>query len=167
MNKLFLASLLLFSLTPAAKADLTHKLSSSVQLTVNAAATQVERIGSSYSVSGNGLDSTYNDGSSDISNGIGSMAISSGVGTPTATSFTQDVPGAAFSFSQSYTAGDALVTTAASVGAVSPLSSQVSTAAGVAGSLAGTITTAGAMTVTGGGAGTVGTGQFVSELHVN
>ena len=35
-----------------AHADITHKLSSSVQLNVNAAATQVERIGSTYSVSG-------------------------------------------------------------------------------------------------------------------
>ena len=39
-------------------ADITHKLSSSVQLQVNAAATQVERIGSSWSVSGNGVDTT-------------------------------------------------------------------------------------------------------------
>ena len=29
-------------------ADITHKLSSSVQLTVNAAATQVERVGNTY-----------------------------------------------------------------------------------------------------------------------
>ena len=35
-------------------ADITHKLSSSVQLTVNAAATQVERVGNTYAVSGNG-----------------------------------------------------------------------------------------------------------------
>jgi stage V sporulation protein SpoVS len=41
-----------------------------------------------------------------------------------------------------------------------------SNAAGVAGDLAGTITTAGAMTITGGGAGTQATGQFVTELTV-
>ena len=167
MNRLFLASILLFSLTPAAKADLTHKLSSSIQLSVNAAATQVERIGSSYSISGNGVDTTYGSGDSAVTNGIGSYAITSGVATPAATVVTQDVPGASFSFSQSFTAGDALVTTAASVGAVSPLSSQVSTAAGTAGNLAGTVTSAGAVTVVAGGAGTVGTGQFVSELSVN
>ena len=38
---------------------------------------------------------------------------------------------------------------------------------GVAGSLAGTITSAGVMTLTAGGAGTSATGQFVSEISVN
>ena len=37
---------------------------------------------------------------------------------------------------------------------------------GVAGSLAGTITSAGVMTLTAGGAGTTATGQFVSEVTV-
>ena len=37
---------------------LTHKLSSSVQLTVDAAATNVTRLGSTFSISGNGVDTT-------------------------------------------------------------------------------------------------------------
>ena len=37
---------------------------------------------------------------------------------------------------------------------------------GVAGNLAGTITSAGVMTLTAGGAGTSATGQFVSEITV-
>ena len=148
-------------------ADITHKLSSSVQLTVNAAATQVERVGNTYAVSGNGLDSTYGSGDSAVTNGIGGMTFASGVGTVSATTFTQDVPGASFSLSQSFVQGDALSQSAPSVGAVSNFSDQVSTAAGTAGNLAGTITTSGAMTVTGGGAGTVAVGQFVNELTVN
>ena len=36
-------------------ADITHKMTSSFQLTTNAAATQVERIGSTYTVSGSGV----------------------------------------------------------------------------------------------------------------
>ena len=148
-------------------ADITHKLSSSVQLTVNAAATQVERVGNTYAVSGNGLDSTYGSGDSAVTNGIGGMTFSSGVGTVSATTFTQDVPGASFSLSQSFVQGDALSQSAPTVGAVSNFSDQVSTAAGTAGNLAGTITTSGAMTVTGGGAGTVATGQFVNELTIN
>ena len=43
----------------------------------------------------------------------------------------------------------------------------VITAAGTVGDLAGTITTAGAMTVAAGGAGTVAVGQFVNELTIN
>ena len=148
-------------------ADITHKLSSSAQLTVNAAATQVERVGNTYAVSGNGLDSTYGSGDSAVTNGIGGMTFDSGVGTVSATTFTQDVPGASFSLSQSFVQGDALSQSAPSVGAVSNFSDQVSTASGTAGTLAGTITTSGAMTVTGGGAGTVATGQFVNELTVN
>ena len=65
-----------------------------------------------------------------------------------------------------HTQGDAVSQSAPSVGAVSHLSDQVSTAAGTAGDLAGTITTAGVMTITAGGAGTVATGQFVNELTV-
>ena len=41
------------------------------------------------------------------------------------------------------------------------------TSGGVAGTLAGTITSAGVITVTAGGAGTDAIGQFVSELTVN
>jgi len=95
------------------------------------------------------------------------MTFSSGVGTVADTTFTQDVPGASFSLSQSFVQGDALSQSAPTVGAVSNFSDQVSTASGTAGTLAGTITTSGAMTVTGGGAGTVATGQFVNELTVN
>ena len=50
MKKL-LPILLFAGFSSPAFADITHKLSSSIQLQVNAAATQVERIGSSYSVS--------------------------------------------------------------------------------------------------------------------
>lgn len=166
MKKL-LPILLLAGFSSPAFADITHKLSSSVQLTVNAAATQVERVGNTYAVSGNGLDSTYGSGDNAVTNGIGAMTFSSGVGSVSDTTFTQDVPGASFSLSQSFVAGDALVTSAPTTGAVSALSDQVSTSAGTAGTLAGTITTAGAMTVTSGGAGTVAVGQFVNELTIN
>ena len=50
MKKL-LPILLLAGFSSPAMADITHKLSSSIQLSVAAAATQVERIGTSYSVS--------------------------------------------------------------------------------------------------------------------
>ena len=41
-----------------AHADLTHRLSSSVQLQVNSAATQATRLGNSYSISGNNVNTT-------------------------------------------------------------------------------------------------------------
>ena len=56
------------------RADITSKLTSSVQLQVNAAATQVERIGTTYSVSGSGVDTTYTPtGGSAVSDGIGGL----------------------------------------------------------------------------------------------
>ena len=161
MKKL-LPILLFAGFSSPAFADITHKLSSSVQLNVNAAATQVERIGSSWSVSGNGVDTTDGTTTGTVSAGT----ITAGVFAPGTIAATQDVPGASFSYSATYIQGDAVATSAPSVGAVGNFSDQVSTAAGTAGDLAGTITTAGVMTITAGGAGTVATGQFVNELTV-
>ncbi len=148
-------------------ADITHKLSSSLQLSVAAGATQVERIGTTYSVSGSGVDTSYTSGGSAVSDGLGSLTVSSGVGAIPTLEATQKTAGSAFSFSQTFTQGDALATSAPTAGTVSNFSNQTSTASGTAGDLAGTITTAGAVTVTAGGAGTVATGQFVNELTVN
>jgi len=52
------------------------------------------------------------------------------------------------------------------VGAVSLFSDQTSWASGTAGDLAGTVTSAGVITVTAGGAGSSAVGQFVSEITV-
>ena len=166
--KRFLPLILLTGFSSPVLADITHKLSSSVQLSVSAGATQVERIGTTYSVSGSGVDTTYTPtGGSAVSDGIGSLTVSSGVGAIPTLEATQKTAGSAFSFSQTFTQGDAISSSAPSTGAVSNFSNQTSTGSGTAGDLAGTITTAGAVTVTAGGAGTVATGQFVNELTVN
>ena len=67
-----------------ARADLTSRFTSSVQLTVNAAATQMQRVGNSYSISGNNVDTT--DGTT--ANTISAGAISSGVYGPGTVSYT-------------------------------------------------------------------------------
>ena len=147
----------------AAKADITHKLSSSVQLRVDAAATQVGRIGSSFSITGNGVDTTDGNTASTISAGT----ITSGVYAPGTIAATQDDPGESFSFTQAFTQADAIDTTGPDIGDVSAYGDQLSTAAGTVGNLAGTVTSEGALTVTAGGAGTSATGQFVTELTIN
>ena len=162
-----LIPLLILFYAPIAKADITSTLSSSVQLQVNAAATLVERIGTTYSVSGSGVDTTYTPtGGSAVSDGIGGLTISSGVGSIPSLEVTQKTAGNSFSFTQSFTQGDAVSTSAPSVGTVGNFSSQTSTATGSAGDLAGTITTSGAISLTGGGSGTSATGQFVSEISI-
>ena len=147
----------------AARADITSRMTSSVQLTVNAAATQMKRVGSSFSITGNNVDTT--DGTT--ANTVSAGTITSGVYAPGTIAATQDNPGESFSFTQAFTQGDALDTTGPDIGDVSPFSNQLSTAAGSAGNLAGTVTSQGALTVTAGGAGTTATGQFVTELEIN
>ena len=151
-----------------ANADLTHRLTTSTQLTVDSAYTSGTRLGSTYTVSGNNIkvaDSAH----------FGTMT----AGTATAAS-TQDLggydintAGSAFSFSENWTQGDAInpigtgVDVTAGVVADMPAYGSVLTSSGgVAGTLAGTITSAGVMTLTAGGAGTSATGQFVSEITV-
>ena len=164
MRKLFPLLILIFA--PAARADITHKLSSSIQLQVNAAATQVSRIGNSYSVSGNNVTTHYTPEGGSATNSIGSLTISSGVGSIPTLSAVQATAGESWSFTQSFTQADAIATSAPSTGAVAAYSDQTSTAAGVAGSLAGTIDSSSTIALTAGGAGTVATGQFVSEISI-
>ena len=148
--------------TPAMAGGLDNKHATSVQLTVDAARTTASRIGSSFSISGSNIDTT--DGST--ANTVSAGTITSGIYNPGTIAATQDTPGSAFSFSQSYTQGDAVPTSAPTVGTVGNLSTQTSYAAGDNTSLAGTVTSSGALTVTAGSAGSSAIGQFVSEITV-
>jgi hypothetical protein len=161
--KKFLPIVMLLMTTSAAQAGgLITKHASSVQLNVDAAMSQASRIGSSFSISGSNIDTTDGNTAGTVSVGT----ITSGVYAPGTIAATQDTAGAAFSFSQSYTAGDAVPSSAPTVGAVPNFSSVTSYTAGAAGALAGTITSANVIGITAGGAGTTATGQFVSEITV-
>ena len=150
----------------AARADITSRMQSSIQLQVNAAATQVSRIGSTYSVSGSGVTMDVGGGNSadGVVGGLGTLT--DGVGQGSVATATQTSAGGAFTFNQSFIEGDAIVTTAPSLGAVSAYSDQTSTAVGT-GTGTGTVTSAHAVTAVGGGSGTVTTGQFVTEVTIN
>jgi hypothetical protein len=156
--------MLLMTASSANAGALTHKLSSSIQLTVDAAATNVTRLGNSYSISGNNVATSDGTTSGVISSGT----ITSGLYSPGTISASQlsATSGESFSFSTAFTQGDAIPTSAVTVGDVANYGNITSTTAGVAGSLAGTLSTAGAITLTAGGAGTNATGQFVSELSI-
>jgi hypothetical protein len=151
---------------PSAKADITSRMQSSIQLQVNAAATQVSRIGSTYSASGSGVTMDVGGGNSadGVVGGLGTLT--DGVGQGSVATATQTSAGGAYTFSQSFIEGDAIVTTAPSLGAVSAYSNQTSTGVG-SGTGTGTVTSAHAITAVGGGTGTVTTGQFVTELTIN
>ena len=162
MKKLLPLAMLLMTASAANAGGLVTKHASSVQLTVDAAATTAARVGNSYAISGSGVNTT--DGST--SGAVSTGTITSGILAPGTITATQATDGNAFSFSQSFTQGDAIPTVAPTVGDVPNFSSLTSYTAGTAGSLAGTVTTGGALTVTAGGAGTSATGQFVSEITV-
>ena len=163
MKKALLILPFLLAIAPSSKADLHHKITASTQLTVNAAATQSTRLGSSFSISGNNIDTTDGTTAGTVSAGT----ITSGIYSPGVIAATQDDPGQAFSFSSTYSQADAIPTAAPSVGAVPNFSNVTSTAAGSAGSLAGTILSDGAITLTAGGAGTTAIGQVITELTID
>ena len=158
--------MLLMSAPLAARADITSRMQSSIQLQVNAAATQVSRIGSTYSASGSGVTMDVGGGNSADGNVGGLGTLTDGVGQGSVSTATQTSAGGAYTFSQSFIEGDAIVTTAPTLGAVSAYSNQTSTAVG-SGTGTGTVTSAHAITAVGGGTGTVTTGQFVTELTIN
>jgi len=163
--KRFLPFIMLLMTASSANAGaLTHKLSSSVQLTVDAAATNVTRLGNSYSISGNNVATSDGTTSGVISTGT----ITAGLYSPGTISASQlsATSGESFSFSTAFTQADAIPSAAVTVGDVANYGNITSTTAGVAGSLAGTLSTTGAITLTAGGAGTNATGQFVSELSI-
>ena len=163
--KKFLPLILLTGFSSPVLADITHRMTSCPQLITNAAATQVERIGSTYTVSGSGVTMDVGGGNSadNMVGGIGSLT--DGVGQGSIATATQTSAGGAFSFSQTFVEGDVIATTAPTVGAVSPYSNQVSTAVG-SGTGTGTVTSAHTVTAVGGGSGTSATAQFVTELTI-
>ena len=164
MKKLLPIVMLLMTTSAAQAGGLVSKQSSSVQLTVEAARSTAVRVGNSYSISGTNVATSDGTTAGVISTG----AITSGIYSPGAISASQlsATSGESFSYSTSFTQGDAIPTAAPTVGDVPNFSNVTSYTAGVAGSLAGTVGTNGALTVTAGGAGTTATGQFVSEITV-
>jgi len=161
MRKLIPFAMLLMA--APAHADITHKISSSVQLSVEGPAVQSTRVGSSYSVSGDNIAVTT----------LGGLTGSSATAPATinAGSYAINNDGQAFSFSENQLIGDTVVTTqtALSSGQIDTAnlySNTTTQVGGTAGALAGTIDTAGTITLTAGGAGTTATGQFVSDITV-
>ena len=151
-------------LAAPAQADITHKIQSSVSLSVDGAGSVAIRQPSSMAVSGSNVT---------LGTAPTLSALTSGTAlgyTPGAYSIT--TAGDSFSYSESYTEGDDVPTvlsttvTAGVVPALPVFGNTTTTSGGVAGTLAGTIATDGALTVTAGGAGTTAIGQVIQELTI-
>ena len=151
-------------LAAPAQADITHKIQSSVSLSVDGAGSVAIRQPSSMAVSGSNV-------TLGTAPTLSSLTSGTALGyTPGAYSIT--TAGDAFSYSESYTEGDDVPTvlsttvTAGVVPALPVFGNTTTTSGGVAGTLAGTIATDGALTVTAGGAGTTAIGQVIQELTI-
>ena len=155
-------AMIMFTAGAAQAGGLVHSMSSSVQLTVDSARSTATRLGNQYSVSGSNINTSDGTTTGALTTG----SITSGVYDPGTITATQATAGEAFSFSTSFIEGDAISTSAPTVGEVPNYSSITSYTAGTAGNLAGTVATDGGITLTAGGAGTSATGQFVSEITV-
>ena len=164
MKKLFL----LLLLASPVNADMTHNITTSTQLTVNGAYTDSNRIGSTYAVSGSNIKVATDAHFGKLTAGTATTAATLDVGA-----YDVNTAGAAFSFSESWTQGDATnpigsgVDVTSGVVADMPAYGEVLTmSGGVAGSLAGTITSAGVVTLTAGGANTSAIGSVVTSVTV-
>ena len=151
MKRLFLAFSLFFT-TPVFAGEITSKIVDSVQLGVQGAAVQSERVGSQYAVSGTNINVT-------TLGGVGSAG-----------SYNINTNGQAFSFSETTRDADTAVTTqsAASGTIASPnlYGNSTTQLGGDKGSLAGTLSPTGVPTVTAGGSGSTATAQRSIELSV-
>ena len=153
-------------LAAPAQADLTHRLSSSVQLDVGGASSRAVRLSNSFSISGSGVDTSVTAGGNTTADALGGLgAATNGVNAVTIPDATQKTAGNAFTYSTSFTQGDLVPTSAPTVGEVPAFGDVTSTAAGTNTGLAGTITSAGAITISPGAGNTSAIGQVISELQ--
>lgn len=151
-------------LAAPAHADITSKIQSSVSLSVDGAASVAIRQPSSLAVSGSNV-------TLDTAPALGTLSSGTALGyTPGAFSVT--TAGDSFTYSESFIEGDdvpSLLSTTVSSGVVTALpvfGNVTTTSGGVAGALAGTIATDGAISITAGGAGTQAIGQVIQELTI-
>ena len=146
------------------QADITHRIQSSVSLSVDGAGSVAIRQPSSLAISGNNV-------TLDTASKFTSFSSGTALGyTPGAYSIT--TAGDAFSYSESYTEGDdvpAVLSTTVTSGVVPALpvfGNTTTTSGGHAATLAGTLATDGALAITAGGAGTTAIGQVIQELTI-
>ena len=132
MKRLLLAFSLFFAI-PVNAAEITSRITDSVQLKVDGAAVQSTRLGASYSVSGSNIQATS-------FGGVG------GAGT-----YDVNTAGQAFSFSESFNAADSVVTnqtvTTGVVGSPNLYGDSVTQVGGDKGTLAGTLSATGQRTI--------------------
>ncbi len=155
-----LLPLLLLAATPA-YADITQKFVTSAQISVDAPYSVTNKLGTTYSLSGNNITPSVTVGGATTSGKIGGLSLGSltaGVPALQATDLAVTTAGSSFSVTESITMGDATpsaVTPSAGIAALPHLSGQTTVGSGgTAGSLGMTSLSSGIHTCSAGGSGT-------------
>ena len=135
---------------------------------MNGAYTDASRIGSTYAVSGSNIKVATDQHFGKLTAGTATTAATLDVGA-----YDINTAGSAFSFSETWTQGDATAAIGAGVdvtsGVVADMPAYGETltmSGGVAGSLAATVVSSGVITITAGGAGTSAIGSMESALTI-
>ena len=171
MKKLF--ALLLF-LPSAVFADIKQEFVTSAQITIDSPYVITNAAPNTYSISGNNITTSTGSGDSQVTNGIGGLnlaSITNGLAGVTATNTTVTTAGSAFSFSESYQAGDATqtaITPSSGIATLPVLGGQTTViSGGTAGSLALTSLSSGVHTCTAGGSGTSCIGSTTVRITID
>ena len=136
--------LILLLLASPVQADMRHSITTSAKVQLDAAYSSAERIGTTYSVTGNNITPSTTVGGTTTSGAIGGLtadSVTAGVPAIVDTDFTITTAGSAVSVTESLTVGDAVQSATTVTGGVVPaLPSLGSTVTGSGGVSGGTIT---------------------------
>ena len=171
MKKL-LPFLFLFS-TPV-YADIKQEFVTSAQISIDSPYVITNAAPNTYTISGNNITTSTGSGDSQVTNGIGGLnlaSITNGLAGVTATNTSVTTAGSAFSFSESYQAGDATqtaITPSSGIATLPVLGGQTTViSGGTAGNLALTSLSSGVHTCTAGGSGTSCIGSTTVRITID
>ncbi|BAQ92298.1 hypothetical protein [uncultured Mediterranean phage uvMED] len=164
----------LFLFSAPVYADIKQEFVTSAQISIDSPYVITNAAPNSYSISGNNITTSTGSGDSQVTNGIGGLnlaSITNGLAGVTATNTSVTTAGSAFSFSESYQAGDATqtaITPSSGIATLPVLGGQTTViSGGTAGSLALTSLSSGVHTCTAGGSGTSCIGSTTVRITID
>ena len=164
----------LFLFSAPVYADIKQEFVTSAQISIDSPYVITNAAPNSYSISGNNITTSTGSGDSQVTNGIGGLnlaSITNGLAGVTATNTSVHTQGSAFSFSESYQAGDATqtaITPSSGIATLPVLGGQTTViSGGTAGSLALTSLSSGVHTCTAGGSGTSCIGSTTVRITID
>ena len=164
----------LFLFSAPVYADIKQEFVTSAQISIDSPYVITNAAPNTYTISGNNITTSTGSGDSQVTNGIGGLnlaSITNGLAGVTATNTSVTTAGSAFSFSESYQAGDATqsaITPSSGIATLPVLGGQTTViSGGTAGSLALTSLSSGIHTCTAGGSGTSCIGSATVSIQID